>query len=172
MNKESSGTIEKETISKELHRESIINRTINIEFIERYARNNELEKLKESIKSEEFLKESKIVQFNAINNGFIDATANGYLEIIKYLYEHSNISIDPNYKDGLLWSIFISETEDENIMKIADYLIFEQDVPFSENIRDIIVESDILKSKFNLRDLNKNLNQDLSLKSVKAKNKI
>lgn len=57
-------------------------------------------------------------------------------------------------------------------MKIADYLIFEQNIPFSENIRDIIIESDILKSKFNLRDLNKNLNQALSLKSAKTKNKI
>lgn len=159
---------EKQTANEELN----LNSKMSIAFIEKYARNNQLEKLKESIKSKEFLKEPYIIQCNAINNGFIDATANGYLEIVKYLYEDSKISIDPNYKDGLLWCIFVSETEDENIMKIADYLIFEQNIPFSENIRDIIVESDILKSKFNLRDLNKNLNQMLSLKSAKTKNKI
>jgi hypothetical protein len=108
-------------------------------------------------------------------NMIAPAIRNGYLDIVKYLICKENFNKHLKEKPTLLESFFlIAYTKKQ--FTILHYLISDLNIEITPYINNFIEKSSDVARLFELKDLNKNLNEELANqkqdKSLNKKNKI
>lgn len=111
-----------------------------------------------------------ILNDNMVKNGAITNTACEYgeLEILKYFYSMNILNKDNIHQNSDQY--FLSAYEN-NKLEVIKYFILDLDMDKTENIKQLLSEkpNKEIDKMFNLRDLNKSLNNNLEINQPKNK---